>query len=120
MDSMFRKLLQLGKVVLLLFSLRKDLSITFPRTEFLENHTKIGREPSKAIVLLVLYILEALKHGNSHLLYINISVLSNWLLKESASEKSIKDFIAASCSQWGLKATNRGSIAGMYDLAYCF
>eukprot|EP01039_Chlorochromonas_danica_P006110 gene6110-6727_t len=63
------------------------------RAEFLKSHTKLGKEPGKPIVFLVLKILEILNGGPT-------------------SEKVMKDTIAVHCSQNGLKATNRGSIAG--------
>lgn len=111
------------------------------RASTLDAHTKPGREPSKAIILLMLQIFEALQNGMMSVLWTFGRGVDGdrWLpfskllplppfspvracclflipspspQSEPASEKTIKDFIAESCGQYGLKPTNRGSIAG--------
>eukprot|EP01031_Cornospumella_fuschlensis_P027189 gene27189-32852_t len=63
------------------------------RLDFLHNFTKPGREPSKALILLIVKVIEALEQGPK-------------------SEKSIKDYVSTECLKYGCKPTNRGSVAG--------
>lgn len=63
------------------------------RIKDLKGKTKGTKSPNKPIVLLVLMILECLKSG-------------------AKSERDIKDFVTEKCRKCGIKATNRGTIAG--------
>lgn len=63
------------------------------------------------MVLLVLMILECLKTGKRALIY-PLFPSKTYFLSGARSERDIKDFVTEKCKKCGMKATNRGTIAG--------